>query len=84
MRKLPMLTHRGSVCFARSKQEVAVRARRFLLNWVSKNVPADSFRMGRSEAHCLARRLLDFAAKRGISKAELETAAEEHCPASYT
>lgn len=52
-------------------------ARSFLLNWVSKNVPADAFQKGRTEAKRLADKLAAAAAKRGFSKDSIEAVAEE-------
>ena len=49
----------------------------FLLNWVANNINADAFRKGRTEARRLAARLVAAAAARGISKTDLEAAAEE-------
>jgi hypothetical protein len=60
--------------------ENAVRARNFLLQWVSKNIHADAFPGGRTEAHRLTKLLLAAAAARGITKADLEAAAEERLP----
>jgi hypothetical protein len=54
-----------------------VRARNFLLNWVSKNVQPDALEKGRAEAGRLADQLAAVAAKRGISKDSIEAVAEE-------
>jgi hypothetical protein len=54
-----------------------VTARRFLLNWVAKNIHPDAFRGGRAKARHLAEHLLADAAARGISKVKLEAVAEE-------
>ena len=55
-------------------------ARKFLLNWVSKNVPADAFQKGRMEARRLADQLVAAAAERGFSRKRLEVVAGERLP----
>ena len=51
----------------------------FLLSWVADNINGngDAFRGGQPEARRLADRLVADAAKRSISKEDLEAAAEE-------
>jgi hypothetical protein len=57
-------------------------AAEFLLNWVADNINGngDAFRKGRPESRRLAAQLVAAAAARGISKTDLEAAAEEPLP----
>jgi hypothetical protein len=53
----------------------------FLLNWVTENINnGDPYHKGRREAQRLADRLVAAAAARGLSKTDLEAAAEEPLP----
>jgi hypothetical protein len=67
----------GLYGFVPNQRESPTMVADFLLNWVANNINADAFRMGRTEARRLAASLVAAAAARGISKTDLETAAEE-------
>ena len=66
--------------FAPSFQESPTMPADFLLDWVADNVSAEAFPKGQTEARRLAARLVTAAAAQGISKDDLETAAEEPLP----